>query len=285
MKTLTGLVKALVLIGLIFGVLYFGIDYYYASRKPVHAAVQEQRPVVIELQVLKEQMAEFEQAISDLQRENKPYEDEAEALEGIKEKISRLKKEVHAPVPALVSSVPAAEAGAVPTEGIFSDTYQKVFLGIIGFLLLFILVLVIYSKLRASPARAPEPAPKRAATPSPPRTQEPAASIAGLSDDQANRLRETMDKFRAAAAPVLRQAETRELEISGIKEAAPEPAAPVSLRIGNLPPDAAPLKSSGNEMIDQVFELTGQGHTVSEISEKLHIDQDQVRLILRFKQS
>ncbi|OGK03445.1 MAG: hypothetical protein A2487_18690 [Candidatus Raymondbacteria bacterium RifOxyC12_full_50_8] len=51
--------------------------------------------------------------------------------------------------------------------------------------------------------------------------------------------------------------------------------------------ERAPAQPEGggapDDLVDQVFALHGKGFDVEYISEKLRVNQDQVRLILRFK--
>ena len=161
-----------------------------------------------------------------------------------------------------------------------------------------IIVLFIFFIIRAVGARKAVPVRQASAqggterSPEPPR-QKPRerASASGIPEgkkaDDA-RLKETLERFKSASA-VIQKNETRELPIEAAK---PEPRQEPAIREPRPEPKREPAPPPPERtgapvrdlaLIDRVFDLDRQGLSIEEIAGRLHVDQDQVRLILRFK--
>ena len=296
MRLVKNLIKAIVLLGLIFGVLYFGLNYYFKQQPPAAAAPPAPSKTVEDLKLLHEELAILEHKIQDLRTENKPYGDEQEVVENIRQNISELRKSIAAEVPAAPVAVPDSleKMTTIPGQGLFSDPYQRVIIIVVGlfFLLVFIFFLVrgLISRKRAAQKRVTQNAPP----PLPPkmRPREKPATLRSPEEVAAGdqRLKETLERFKTASV-VIQKSETREVPL---QPNAPAPAQPTPARPAPEPrkepkPMAekmerpAPASAGEASLIERVFDLSHQGLSIEEISGKLHIDQDQVRLILRFK--
>jgi hypothetical protein len=364
--------KAIVLLGLIYGVLYFGLKFFFSSRGTPLS--DDARKALKSLEILRDELAVFEQKIHDLQRSGKPFDEEEEAVEGLKQKIQALKQRIAAGAPAqspgetapppaetgmapepagpgkaVEPAAPAAPAGpSVPARGLFADTYQRVFVGIIVLFVLSVIALSIYRRRQrpVEPEAETGPAPK-------PRHEPKQTTVPGDLD-----LGKTFERFQAEA-PQVNAGKTTQFNLETLKSSTvekpsvvdqieiaqsppPEPASqpepspppePAPQPEPSPPPEPAPQPEpsppsepapqpepspppehasqpepspppeqpppsepapqsgpvpgkapEGSNTVKQVFELHDQGMNIEQISEQLHIDQDQVRLMLRFKQ-
>lgn len=285
--------KALLLVVLIFGALYFGLSYYFSLKTAV--VPEKASKNAEELKVLREELTILEQKIQDQKREERPVEDEEEAVANLRGNIDRVKKLIAAEMPA---ERPVADkpSPAIPSSTLFSDKYQKVFIAAIGLLLLALLITLFLRRAMVSPQSRPGQRKVRPLPEAPlPRPQEGRPPQAAPSELAEQKLKETLEKFRNLS-PEIKRTETRELPLSGTREAVgaarPEPspeAPPPDLKrifAEKDPPGETPAKEgpAGGSLVEKVFALSKKGQTVEEISEQVHIDQDQVRLILRFKQ-
>jgi hypothetical protein len=263
------LLKSLVLIVLIFGVLYFGLKFYFSLQKgPVSEEVEQ---ALKELRILREELSIIEQKIRDLRQENKPYQDEEEAVENIKARMQKLKQRIAAGAPSKAGSAePVApstpegeikiESRHIPKTTIFSDTYQRVFVAIILGLVLLIIIVVMINRHRARTAQ--EPGPQQAQV----------------------ELKDTLEKFKSAV-PRMQPGETGEMDIEKLKSRVIDKADildPMGKPEEEVPQTQAEERDDAR-VVEEVFELANQGIRVEEISERLRIDQDQVRLMLAYK--
>jgi len=267
------LLKILLLLVLIFGVLYFGATFYLA--KNIGKLQPKTTPVEVEeLRNLHEQLAVFEQKINDLQNQGKEYSDEEEAAEGLRQRIQMLKEAVAAKALEFGPDA-AAKHFSLPSGAFFEDQYRLVFLGGIGVLIcVIVLFLAIGSLRKKGPSRPVRP-----------------QSQAGGAD-----LRATLEKFKAqqsgAPIPDTSMVDQKTPEKEALEEARERLRKKAELLGGlvgasSAKNERAPAQPEGggapDDLVDQVFALHGKGFDVEYISEKLRVNQDQVRLILRFK--
>jgi hypothetical protein len=292
MHLLKNLLKAMLLVALIFGVLYFGLSYYFKHQadKGVTAVVTPSKNTE-ELTLLHEELSILEQKIQDLRRENKPYADEQEAVDNIKSSISRFKGQVAAELPAVALDAGETKKSLPPTEGWLSDPYQRaVLLAIAALLALLVLLLIVRGlRRRAAPKIGVERNSERVAFASKPRPLSPGA-VAREADGNASgevRLKETLELFKTASA-VIQKGETRQVPLEALRPPPEGPLAKPPPRSEPRPSEKTPLPSPQGDgtdlsLIEHVFDLSHEGLSIEEISGKLHVDQDQVRLILRFK--
>jgi len=257
------ILKALVLMGLIFAVLYFGLNYYYSVKRP--APVSGTAKTLQELESARDELSVFEQKIDALRQQGQSFSEEREAIEGLKKQITFLKKKVASGAPAEVSAespaeVPLTQAPTPLTpQTLVIDRYQMVFLGVIGGLIVLVVFLVLINRLRK---KNPVPAKNQEDIPRQPRA--------------AADLKATLEKLRSKK--LLLQSGTTELRVKDIQSHRQEPVQPPPVAAD--PPSLSP--ASGIEA--EVVGLNEKGLDIRQISEKLRIDQDKVRLILRFKQ-
>ncbi len=292
MKLVGNLIKGLILVALIFGVLYFGLSYYLKQEKP--AAVSETVPskTTEDLVLLHDELSRLELKIQDLRKENKPFIDEEEAVTNIHQEIGRLEKERAKELP--LGPAPAStlkdKMNIIPAEGFLSDPYQKVGLAVVGLFILLLFVFLVVRLLKKNPL----PSPKRSSNARPGKTPNKAnPQDAPLMNNPAKtgdaQLKETLERFKTASS-VMRKGETREVSLEAVKKNnKPDPvpvdpmpfAKPEKVLEKSEQPVQSNAKDSG--LVERVFEADRLGLSIEAISEKLHIDQDQVRLILRFK--
>ena len=248
------------------------------------------------LKKLHEELAVFEQKIRDRQKENRSFDEEAAAAEELKERISILKQRI-VEQGRLPGSGESPDTPTVRWNRFFADDYRKVFVGGVGGLLCLIIVIILLGRLRRRPAVSPVPV-GEAAKPAPVPVSTLSASAASVKTEAGmTELRDTMEKLRNLSTRI-QKGETGEMDLQGLKNGVPK-AVPTSPVVKPPPPVKSATESvtspdfpghdngrvgNGAEMIEKVFELSMRGASVEEISEKLRIDQDQVRLILRFKQ-
>lgn len=274
------ILKIIIILGLVSGVLYLGLKYYHpSSAAPVKSEAKKE---IGELKTLHEELAVFEQKIRDLQAEGQPYADEEMAAEELKIKIQSLKTAIAGLAPAERPDRPP-EGVRTAQDTLFGDKYQRVFIAVVGGLILLVIILVLINRLKGKPDRQKEKQPGSAPQNRPPRQPQPsplpqksvqAPSPARPEAPMVTDLKETLERFKAARIPQMKKGETGEMNLEGLKKE-PVPAAPSAQETG-------PANPTGT--VEKVFELSMRGLSVEEISGKLRIDQDQVRLILRFKQ-
>ena len=276
-------IRVIIIFGLVSGVCYLGLKYWQPpAGTPMPGSMVED---IGELRTLHEEMAVFEQKIRDLQKEGQPYAEEELAAEELKIRIQNLKSRIAGNLPpeALQAGKTAPQSAG---ERLFGDKYQRVLTGALGGLLCLLILIFLFGRRRNRPAAPSSPVPAPAEIPPQPD------------------LKETLEKFKSSLMPVMKKGETGELSLDGLKESLqktaqiPGSAVPLEERKekADAPGLSAPPEGSGDNgdagappeagpgAVEEVFELSMRGLSVEEISEKLRLDKDKVRLILRFRQ-
>jgi hypothetical protein len=243
------LLKAFAIITVIFGILYMGVSLYfiYYQKEVKEEVVNMSNAAIIEL---RDNVASVEQVIQDRVREALPYAEEERTLDSLKTVIDSIKNSVN-----LINNSPKTPEGfsaIVQLRKIFQEKNTGM-VAIFAFLLVALIVLLLVSQnIGKKKKNVQKPiVNKPVATPSAPT------------------LESTLEKFRSVAPLTVSTRNT-------ITEPAPIVApAPTQKAVESE-------QKSGN-LVETVFDLSKKGYSVEEISEEAHIDQDQVRLILRFK--
>jgi len=246
------LLKAIALIALIFGLLYSGIVLYFVNYKSPQASEaemskNEHNPI----EQVREQIASTEQLIQDKVRESLSISEEEHLLDSLKAIVGSLRKEERS-----ATNGQAEKNETLTASSLFELANKNE--GIVKLLFFALLLVALIVMLLTVPRKKREESKK---------------TVTGRKIEKSltNELESTLEKFRSKL-PVQESVEQKQ----------PPPQKPVLVNSVTIADKSVP-ENKGN-LVELVFELSRKGFSVEEIAEQAHIDQDQVRLILRFKQ-
>ncbi|MBL8026432.1 MAG: hypothetical protein JNL74_08470 [Fibrobacteres bacterium] len=301
------LFKAIALLTIIFGLLYAGVYYYFANYDSKSAPTMVDTLSVV-IDDMRDAVASAEQRIQDRSRESLPYDDEERVLDSLKKGIDSLRTLVK-----INSDIKPADTKTMYLEKIEAFVMQKssgkiVLFGALLLILLLLLLLLSFGKVKKKQKKEPAPEVKSRLQPQVRRedTKTVQSEVPVITKDS---LEATLEKFRSAAPLTLREEPKVSVEpppppplppdqtvqqASAPEIKVDEPVVRPSEPIRFVPPSKVPPQQhvassleqpkSGANLIETVFELSKRGYSVEEIAGEAHIDQDQVRLILRFRQ-
>ncbi len=246
------LLKSLLVILLVFCVLYAALSFYFINAKGLVAKPTASAPdAKVTIEQLMDRINTREQRIHDLLKE--PTADNEKSLRAEEAEIAVLTSIIDSVKKGLFAKNKSDDS--VGSKKLNKETLIRFFVSekkkpVIVVLLCFLLIFLISAIIREGVGKK-----KSVTSVKPIVKHKPQLELA---DDMASKkvtLEDTVAKFREAASITTTDTQT-----------------------------AAETIPDKNSLIEMVFELSRKGYSVEEIASKAHIDQDQVRLILKFKQ-
>ncbi len=302
MKTL----KALAVFVLFLSVVYVGLLYFY-NDTPETSDIDIKNK---KLSWLKDKLEEIDCDIRDQLKSGIDISDAEEARRELLRDINTLKKDIAYNFEADNKSsnnsdlkqiehsedVPTGQKTLPKPIKAFFETMGPI--GIIGFVVILIIGFVlIFKKSRPSNTLKGTTKVNKSSKPDlldMPISLKPVKPLSEFSTSKSDspsalseaQLKDTINKFKAIM-PEIKEKETTELELGNLRERIKETSGnemktlkEASILDNNLSnPEPSSIDSSHTR---EVIRLMEEGHSVEEIAEKLRLDQDQVRLIIKF---